>query len=269
MVSSRYFNNSREIFALTIAGQRMYFIMSPKDMATVYKNTISLTFDGFIRDLYTTFGMSKEGIKLMWQTHPTKSSDISTPNTKRFHLGEGVHREQLHPGPQLEDITGKYLDQFQQRLVWHEIRGSIVSAGAQEGKVVTLYDWCADVLGHAAMNALFGDALLGLEPHLLEYFYTFDEESWKLTFQLPPLFARTMHKAKDDGRNAYIRYFRLPADQRSGVCHYIRTVEAKQRKAGMNDTDIAVAAQMFFWGSVSCHRILVICLSNSVTNSSD
>jgi len=250
MTYSRYFNNTREVFALTIAGQRMYFITSPKDMATVYKNIDSLTFDGFIRDLYTTFDMSKEGIRLMWQTHPTKSSDTSTPNAQQFHLGEGVHREQLHAGAQLEDITEKYLKQFQQRLAWDEIWVSTISAVAQEGKIVNLYDWCADVLGHAAMHALFGDALLELEPRLLEYSYIFDEESWKLTFQLPPLLAKKMHNAKDNCRDAYIRYFKLLADQRLGACHYIQRVEAKQRQAGMNDTDIAIAAQMFFWGSV-------------------
>jgi len=250
MTSSRSFDNTREVFALTIAGQRIYFIMSPKDMATVYKNINSLTFDGFIRDLYATFGMSKEGIRLMWQTHPSKSFDTSKPNAQQFHLGEGVHREQLHPGAQLEDLTEKYLKQFQHRLAWNMSRASTISTARQRGKVVNLYDWCADVLGHAAIHALFGDALLGLEPRLLEYSYTFDEESWKLTFQLPPLFAKKMHKAKDNGRNAYVRYFKLPAHQRSGACPYIQTVEAKQRLAGMNDTDIAIAAQMFFWGSV-------------------
>lgn len=55
---------------------------------------------------------------------------------------------------------------------------------------MNLYDWCADVLGHAAIHALFGDTLLGFEPRALEYSYNFDEESWKLTFQLPPLFAQ-------------------------------------------------------------------------------
>ena len=237
--------------------------MSPKDMATVYKNTDSLTFDGFIRNLYTSFGMSKEGIRLMWQTHPSKSLDTRTPSTKQFHLGEGIHREQLYPGTQLDDITGKYLDQIQQRLAWHRIPGSVVSAVPEGGKRVSLHDWCADVLGHVATNALYGDALLDLEPRLLEYFYTFDQESWKLTFQLPPLFASTMYNAMENARDAYIRYFQLPRHKRSGMCYYLRKVEEKQRQAGMSDADIGIAAQMFFWGLVLvllCHYPLIILL---------
>ena len=111
-----------------------------------------------------------------------------------------------------------------------------------------LYEWCATVLGNAAMRALFGDVLLELEPRLLEYFYSFDAESWKLMFQLPPVFARRMHAAKDSSRSAYTRYFQIPQEKRSGTCHYIRSVEAKQRQAGMTDRDIAATAQMFFWG---------------------
>ena len=128
------------MFTLTIAGQKMYFVMSPKDMAAVYKNTAGLTFDGFIRNLYTSFGMSNEGIRLMWQAHPTKSLDTRTPNTKQFHLGEGIHREQLHPGTHSNDITGKYLDQIQQRLAWNRIPGSIAPGITGAGKTVSLYD---------------------------------------------------------------------------------------------------------------------------------
>ena len=71
----------------------------------------------------------------------------------------------------------------------------------------------------------------------------FDSESWKLTFQLPPLLARRMHIAKDKGRGAFIRYFQLPAEKRPGTCYYLRTVEAKQRQAGMNGRDFGIAAQ--------------------------
>ena len=113
------------------------------------------------------------------------------------------------------------------------------------------------------MNALYGDALLYLEPRLLEYFYTFDQESWKLTFQLPRLFASTMYNAMDIARDAYIRYFQLPRHKRSATCYYLQAVEEKQRKAGMSDADIGIAAQMFFWGLVFvflCHYSYILIL---------
>lgn len=225
--------------------------MSPKDMSTVYKNTTTMTFDGFIRDLYTTFGMSKEGIKKMWQSsHPKPQDDKGPRKGQQIHLGQGVHRQQLHPGDQLEDISAKYVYEIERQLLWENIPNDPTSAPGKSQKFVDLYDWCAVVLGNAAIQALFGNALLELEPRLLEYFYIFDSESWKLTFQLPPLLAKRMHTAKDKSRTAYVRYFQLPLEQRQGTCHYIRTVETKQRRAGMSERDIGIAAQMFFWGSV-------------------
>ena len=65
-----------------------------------------------------------------------------------------------------------------------------------------------------------------------------------------------MHAAKDQSRKTYIRFFELPSEKRSGACHYIRTVEAKQRQAGMTDRDIGIAAQMFFWGSLILSSLL-------------
>lgn len=172
-------------------------------MSTVYKNITTLTFDGFIRDLYTTFGMSKDGIRLMWQAQSSEAKGTARSSSDRqYHLGEGVHRQQLHPGDQLEDITTKYLDQIRQRLSWDEIPDKSASPSTEKRKVLSLYSWCAAVLGNATVQALCGSALLELEPRLLDYFDVFDEESWKLTFQLPPLLAKRMHAAKDSSREA-------------------------------------------------------------------
>ena len=250
-LSRTYFGNTREPFVLTVAGQKFYIIISPKDMSTVYKNTTTMTFDGFIRDLYTTFGMSKEGVRKMWQSdHSKPQGDMGPPNGQQVHLGQGVHRQQLHPGDQLEDFSAKYLEVIERQLLWENIATGPTPEPSKTQKSVDLYDWCAAVLGYAAVQALFGNTLLELEPRLLEYFYIFDSESWKLTFQLPPLLAKRMHTAKDKSRLAYVRYFQLPLEQRQGICYYLRTVEAKQRRAGMSDRDIGIAAQMFFWGSV-------------------
>ena len=188
----------------------------------VYKNITTLTFDGFIRDLYTTFGMSKQGIRLMWQAPPPKSqNNKGTSDDQQFHLGQGVHREQLHPGNQLEDITQKYLYHIQRSFAWEEIPTTLTSTTEEKGRVVSLYSWCAAVLGNATMRSLYGDVLLEIEPRLLEYFYAFDEESWKLTFQLPPLFAKGMHAVKDESRKAFVRYFEMSPEKRAGACHYI------------------------------------------------
>ena len=226
--------------------------MSPIDMATAYKNTTTLKFDGFARDMCATFGMSQDGIRRMWQVQSSKAKEITeSSGDRQINIGVALHRQQLLPGDHLEDITSKYLDQIRQSLIWAKIPDKSTSPSTEKRKVVSLYSWCAAVFGNATVQALFGNVLLELEPRLLEYYNIFDDESWKLTYQLPTLFAKRMHAALDSSREAYIRYYQLPSEKRAGACHYIRTVEAKQRQVGMNDRDIALHAQMFFWGLVN------------------
>lgn len=83
------FNNTREIFSITIAGQKLYIITSPKDISTVYKKFQTLTFDGFIKDMYIVFGMSPDGIAKMFGDNKT----VDLGSQQHAHLGTGVQKE--------------------------------------------------------------------------------------------------------------------------------------------------------------------------------
>ena len=96
------------------------------------------------------------------------------------------------------------------------------------------------------MKAFFGNVLLELDPNLLNDFHQFDANSWMLLYQYPRPLAKPMFRAHDNGAEAFTRYFQLPATERK-PCHYIKTVEAKQRKAEMSDRDIDIVAQGMFW----------------------
>ena len=67
-VSDRmYFGNSRKLFAVIIAGERIYIITSPRDVSSVYKNTTLLTFDDYIKDMMYQFGGSDFAVGQIWQ----------------------------------------------------------------------------------------------------------------------------------------------------------------------------------------------------------
>ena len=170
-------------------------------------------------------------------------NDLSRP---RFHIGTTVRREQLYAGPHLEDLTAVYLVHLEKQMNLENIPACcIVQSSPKE--VVSLRKWCAEVIGKATIQAFFGSSLLELAPTLLKDFYTFDANSWKLMYGYPRAFAKVMYHAKDRNTEAFIRYFELPAEERRDACHYMRALEVNQRKAGMTNRDIALAAQMFFW----------------------
>lgn len=233
-----------------MAGQKIYIVTSPEDISAVYKNSQSLTFDGFVKDMYAAFGMSSTGIARLWAPveGSSKSGNVAgLPGQKQAHLGAGIQREQLHPGQHLDDLLLVYLTHIKKQMNWENISKKVIAQSFSETKVVSLRNWCADVLGRATVEAFFGKCLLECEPSLLDDFHTFDANSWMLLYQYPRIFAKPMYKSMDKGTDAFTRYFQLPSDQRRQACHYVRTVEMKQRKAGMADRDIAIAGQMFFW----------------------
>lgn len=232
-----------------MAGQKIYVVTLPEDISAVYKNPQSLTFDGYVKDMYAGFGMSSTGIEKMFA--PVEGSFQTDKNTgltvqKHAHFGTGVQREQLHPGQHLENLVSVFLTHIKLQMNWGNISTSVVVQSSSEKKVVLLRNWVADVLGRATVEAFFGKDLLESESTLLDDFHAFDANSWMLLYQYPRMFAKPMYEALDKGADTFTRYFELPSEQRQ-ACHYIRTVEVKQRKAGMTSRDIAIAGQMFFW----------------------
>lgn len=226
----------------------MYIITSPKDISSVYKNSQLLTFDGFIKDMYGNFRMSATGIAQIFEPVSSKDGKASSPLGQQYaHIGTGVQREQLHPGDNLDKLINTYISHIKQQMNWAKVPKSCLIQALPGKKVVSIRNWCADVLGQATTQAFFGSILLEHNSQLLEDFHTFDSNSWKFLYRYPRAFAKPMFEAIEKGTEAFTRYFQLPTEKRNQMCHYVKTVEAKQRRAGMSDRDIAISAQGLFW----------------------
>jgi hypothetical protein len=53
--------------------------------------------------------MSPDGINKMWQLASDQADMSENRNVHEKHLGEGIHREQLHPGSHLDKMTENYI----------------------------------------------------------------------------------------------------------------------------------------------------------------
>ncbi|KAL9588474.1 MAG: hypothetical protein Q9203_002714 [Teloschistes exilis] len=209
-------------------------------MSLVYKNTTSLSFDDFIRDLHVAFGLSAAGLQTMWDKSNGKCL---------VHVANDLHHAQLLPGKHLDDLTQRFLGQIERRLTWdfllaHDHR---VARGAPAQVTLSLYDWCAHVLVPAASEAFFGEAMLRINQNLIEDFLAFDEDSWMLTYRYPRFLARKMYHGMQGNTDAFTRYFGLPLEERSDACHYVTSFEARERSAAMSDRDVAITIQLFYW----------------------
>ena len=251
--SSQFFGNTREVFALTVAGQCLYVVTSPRDIQSVYKNFGTLTFDGFVEDMYRGFGMSDKGIDNIFEEKPTEDG-VNTQGGAFRHravMGANVPHEQLQVGSaNFEDLAAVYKAaiEAQTKVTNIPTKAFVNDPPAGDGRrVVSLRNWTAEVLGRATMQAFFGPSLLQIDPGLLDAFRTFDSNSWMLTYQYPRAFARIMYDAMERGTRAFTRYYEQPEGKREGAAYWIRTVDRLQREKGMDTQDMAISGQLILW----------------------
>ena len=196
-----------------------------------------------------SFDMTPLAVDKMWQKSTPKSTLIS-PNPLNKSLvqqGEDFYRQQLYPGPKLEILQRTLMSNIHQSLRWDSISNNITRSSTSNTKTLSLLGWCRDILLDSATRSFFGDALLVVEPDLFQTFYTFDDNSWKLTYKLPRIMSQDMYRAKKKAVAALTAYFELPMEKRSGSAWIIQTLEIEMRQLGIESSDIASLMMMTFW----------------------
>lgn len=233
-----YFGDAREPFGLMVAGQRLYIVTSPQDVADIYKNTKSLTFDEYVQDVMKSIGVSDDGIIKLW--HEYGNETTSTELHKALaHAGEDYYREQLLPGHRLDIPWERILRLIDQSVQWDQLPQSSNLAADDGGRNIRLLEWSREVLLKSVTTAFFGPQLLDIEPQLLQYYVEFDEESWKLTYKYPRRVSRKMYRAKDMMVAAVEAFLRLPKEQRPDGAWLISKLESETSKIGISVSDLA------------------------------
>ncbi|KAF1996571.1 cytochrome P450 [Amniculicola lignicola CBS 123094] len=240
-----YFKNRREPFALTLGGEKLYFLTSPDDVQTFYKNTTSLKFESVVYDLGIMFGVSKQAMDRAYEKPESEAEDVvsralGTRNSRLkclADLNKEFWKMQLHPGEHYLELQDVFLEQIQHRLGFAGIPPTSVRAESAEEKTVSLLELLQRVLVEAALTAFFGAVLLESEPSIVQDFLDFDDENWKLWYKWPN--ADQMFAAKGRMAKAIERYLGLPNEQRSDASFIIKTFITSQRALDTSDEDLA------------------------------
>lgn len=198
------------------------------------------------------FGGSEDAVHKMWQD-PGKDGHgraLLSPNPVHKNLarlGEDFYRQQLHPGTNLETLQSQFMPNIHNSLIYEVIPEEVIISSTKGEKTVSLLGWVRGVLLDSATRSFFGDRLLDIDPNLFQSFFEFDDNSWKLTYHLPRVFAREMYVAKEQATGALFKYFQLPKEERPGAAWLVRTLESEMRNLGMQGADIASFVMMIYW----------------------
>ena len=213
-------------------------------MTEIYKNTKTLTFDEYVRDVMKSIGISDDGIEKLWK--PPTGIGKDSLHKALAHAGEDYYREQLLPGPQLDILWEQVLSDIASSIHWDNLPGSRFNR-AETSRSLSLLEWTSDVLLRSVVKGFFGDRLLQMDPHLLQNFAAFDKESWKLTYKLPRGVAKDMYDAKDKMVRSVKAYLQLPQDQRSEATWLIKKLEVEAGKANIDVQDLAAMITSLAW----------------------
>lgn len=234
-----------------------------EDVQTTNNNTAQLTFDPYMRDMMVSFGATPVAVDKMFEKPPAEAPKKSTlePNPSQkplAHLAEQMIRVQLHPGKQLDDLQEIFLTRIHDLVGWDSMPSSTVLSSTPNCRVVSLLDWTRKSLLEGATAAFFGEALLKIEPNLFDNFFEFDDQSWKLTYKIPPPWCNDMIAAKKAAQDALTLYFEMPRDKRTGECWLVRALEAELRAREVRPPDIAAYFMMVYWVYVYLRTIEIL-----------
>lgn len=248
--SRKYFGNTREPFAVTVMGQQLYVVTSSADVSAVYRNTTTLSFDEFVRDMMLSIGGSEDGVRKMWESPRYETSKDGNSNRLHkilAHAGEDYYRQQLQSGDLLEALWTRAQDLISTSLEWNNISSKFMLSSQDDSKTLSLLGWCRETLLESVTTAVFGEKLSQLNPDLMKTFVTFDDDSWKMNYKLPRFLCEEMHTARETILATFQKYFALPPHERGGESWLVRTIETEMRKIEVPESDIAALFAMPFW----------------------
>ncbi|KAF7511886.1 hypothetical protein GJ744_003119 [Endocarpon pusillum] len=251
----KYFNDTREPFAITIFGKKLYFVTSPEDATAFFKESETLSFDKIVREIASSFGVSDTAL-YDFNRQPLGEKDdvvsrktgIKNPHLKSLsQLNKDFMKQQFLPGERYYELQDRFLGYIETSLIQVNTSNKPATCEAASHEHTSLMEWSQSVLIDAGVRALFGDKLLELDPDLPKHFLKFNDELWKLLYKWPG--ATQTRAAKSQCIKTIQQYLALPKHERPGAAYVVEVMEATQRALGIPEDDIATVLFMLLWST--------------------
>ncbi|KAI7969025.1 hypothetical protein EIK77_008216 [Talaromyces pinophilus] len=250
-----------EPFAMTLAGRTFYVLTNTRDISECNKNLITLSFDVFVKELMLNCGCSPSSVDKMCQEPPRYIDGSTTtalnPSRKSIsRLAMDFHQTQLLPGrpnSKLEELTRSMLSYVDAMVTWeiisvnsHYLKQN--AKGTENEIQVSLMRFCGKILIEAATASYFGKAFSDIDPTIVDIFYTFDSEVWKLIYSYPRQLSKDVHLARDRLVAAFTTHFQRPQSERQGEAWFTKALEEEQRRIGLTEEEMAAIVLTVYLG---------------------
>ncbi|EED20399.1 cytochrome P450, putative [Talaromyces stipitatus ATCC 10500] len=228
-----------KLFGVQIAGKKLYIITSAEGTKEFYRNTTALDFTAFQLDTLKQFGMSPAGCKLM-----SKHIQGRTNGRDRINIDliVDVHHRNLHSSANLGQIASPVAEYISNALRLETLPEQCIRfpGPRTEGKVVSLYTLCEEVILRANITGFWGNDLLDIAPDLVSTTSTLDRRFHNLLLRIPRLLEPEVYNLRDKVLDYFDRYMDIPMKARTSLSPLIKELEQTSRDLGLSQRDIAV-----------------------------
>ncbi|KAL9102989.1 MAG: hypothetical protein Q9187_009061, partial [Circinaria calcarea] len=246
-----YFGNSKEPYAITVAGQSFYVLTAPADVQLLFNRGTSFSWMNFVRELYAWMDLSAVNIEKLWEEPPEErkalypSQKVTNPNQM---IADFQHR-QLLPGENLDNISRQFISSLNELVSWQEINSNrpYVLQSSSHSVQVSLMEWTAHIFINTNSGLYWGKSLSKVAPHLTKSFMKWEEKNWKYVFQLPRSLSKDMYAAKDQLVDGFRDYFAQPQEKRSDASFFAKAAERELRDISFTDYDIGKVHMLHYW----------------------
>lgn len=242
-----HFHNTREPFALTVAGQKWYVLTKAEHVSATYKME-HLSYDIFAVEVMRMIGVSEDGVRKAFQTQHVAQDGSKTPPYKHLvRLCKEYQLEQLSPGNRLHELVEPAIGLLVHCLDPETMLASGRHWYASSAGTVSLYQWISDVFIDLGTQAYFGHRLHEVEPDLIRTFMEFERLSWQAMYQFPNFLCREMMAAKSKLQHAMAEFLRTPKPQRADTSWFISKIEEEMNWRQIAAADSAIFLFQLFW----------------------
>ncbi|KAK9423449.1 putative Cytochrome P450 [Seiridium unicorne] len=245
-----YFNDSKEPYSVWIAGTRIYICSSPDDVASLYRNTTTISYHNVIKDMYRWIGVTEDGFNKMFTVEPASKHNIGMPHPQAAAIMiNEYHRRQTKPGELFDDLLHKRFIPGINLALDRVANGDspAVVGGAKNATTVSLLGLCTDVFLRGTTTAFLGQRIWEVNPRLLDSFALWERTNWKYMFQMPNAISGDMLRSRDGIIDSFVKYLKVPVGERTDSNDFTKSVEAMMRDVGCCEQDMARIFMLHFW----------------------
>ncbi|KAF7908167.1 uncharacterized protein EAF01_003922 [Botrytis porri] len=251
-----YTGRTHEPFALQVASQLFYIVTGPKDVAEVYRNVATLSWDGHLSQILSNFGFTGKALKLAWHVPIPgdkcymHKNPVNPKQLSLVKLIEEVYIAQLLPGVNMTEMSEKFIVSLKDSLQPPKMDFCTLSRNGLTRRV-SLKALCRSTLVEAATFSMFDKALHKLNPDIVQHMLDFNDSAWMVFFGLPEIFSAKVAKARKTMQKTMAEFARLPEREREGQAWGIGTILKAQEIVGIDIESRACMLLLIYWAANS------------------